>query len=257
MIKALFFDIDGTLVSFKTHRIPQSAVDALQHAHDKGMKIFISTGRPVPFINNLDQIEPLIDGYITTTGAYCFIGDRVVCEYPMNREEVQKIMDMANRDGKTTAIVGKEDIAIINPKHVAEEVFIKGLGLTGFSFTPLDTVLHQPILQVTPFFDDEEEKELKPLIPHCISSRWHPAFTDITDEHADKGKALHAMADALGISVKETAAFGDGGNDIPIIREAGIGVAMGNAKDDVKAAADIVTRDIDNNGIATALNKLL
>ncbi|MDD5862983.1 MAG: Cof-type HAD-IIB family hydrolase [Prevotella sp.] len=257
MIKALFFDIDGTLVSFKTHRIPQSTVDALQRAHDKGVKIFISTGRPVPFINNLGQIEPLIDGYITTTGAYCFIGDKVVCEYPMNRDEVQKIMDMANRDGKTTAVVGQKDIAIINPKQVAEEVFIKGLGLTDFSFTPLDIVLKQPILQVTPFFTAEEEAELKPLIPHCISSRWHPAFTDITDSHADKGKALHAMADTLGLSLKETAAFGDGGNDIPIIREAGIGVAMGNAKEDVKTVADLVTRDIDDGGIAAALNKLL
>ena len=53
MIKALFFDIDGTLVSFTTHAIPQSTVKALTRAREKGIKIFISTGRPMPFINNL------------------------------------------------------------------------------------------------------------------------------------------------------------------------------------------------------------
>lgn len=56
MIKALFFDIDGTLVSFKTHQIPESTVEALTLAKEKGIKVFISTGRPFPLINNLDAI---------------------------------------------------------------------------------------------------------------------------------------------------------------------------------------------------------
>ena len=69
MTKALFFDIDGTLVSFKTHSIPASTIEALEKAHAKGVKIFISTGRPTLFINNLQAIEHLIDGYMTANGA--------------------------------------------------------------------------------------------------------------------------------------------------------------------------------------------
>ena len=76
MVKYLFFDIDGTLVSFNTHKIPQSTVDALTHAKSNGQKVYISTGRPMLFINNLGQIEHLIDGYITTKGALC-----VHCSY--------------------------------------------------------------------------------------------------------------------------------------------------------------------------------
>ena len=60
MIKALFFDIDGTLVSFHTHRIPRSTVESLEKAKKKGLKIFISTGRPLTYINNLDDIKSLI-----------------------------------------------------------------------------------------------------------------------------------------------------------------------------------------------------
>ena len=56
-IKALFFDIDGTLVSFKTHKIPQSTVDALEQAKKNGVEVYISTGRPQLLITNLGQIE--------------------------------------------------------------------------------------------------------------------------------------------------------------------------------------------------------
>ena len=80
MTKALFFDIDGTLVSFETHRIPSSTIEALEAAHAKGLKIFIATGRPKAIINNLSELQDrnLIDGYITMNGAYCFVGEQVI-----------------------------------------------------------------------------------------------------------------------------------------------------------------------------------
>ena len=74
---------------------------------------------------------------------------------------------------------------------------------------------------------------------------------------ADKGKALIAMAAHEGFKVEETMAFGDGGNDIPIIRQAGIGVAMGNARDEVKEAADYVTTSVNEDGVRNALHVLL
>ena len=69
MIKALFFDVDGTLVSFKTHKIPESTLEALQQAHDNGVKIFTATGRPRQLLDNIPEAEPLMDGYILATGA--------------------------------------------------------------------------------------------------------------------------------------------------------------------------------------------
>ena len=56
MIKALFFDVDGTLVSFNTHKVPESTIRALQMAHDKGVKIFTATGRPLQLLNNIPEI---------------------------------------------------------------------------------------------------------------------------------------------------------------------------------------------------------
>lgn len=81
MIKALFFDIDGTLVSFTTHPIPESTVDALTAAKASGIGIYISTGRPYSLINNIGQISHLVDGYITANGAYCFAGDKAISSF--------------------------------------------------------------------------------------------------------------------------------------------------------------------------------
>ena len=109
------------------------------------------------------------------------------------------------------------------------------------------------MLQVTPFCTVEQETQLMPTLTNCTSGRWHPAFTDITSREADKGKGLHAMAKFLGLDISETMAFGDGGNDITIIQESGIGVAMGNAGEEVKAVADFVTTSVDEDGVKNAL----
>ena len=73
MTKALFFDIDGTLVSFQTHVIPAPTIEAITLALEKGIQIFIATGRPTLIINNLGELQSrgLIDGYITMNGGYC------------------------------------------------------------------------------------------------------------------------------------------------------------------------------------------
>ena len=90
-------------------------------------------------------------------------------------------------------------------------------------------------------------------MPQCVSGRWHPEFTDITANGADKGKGILAMARHEGFDVSRTMAFGDGGNDTSMILQAGIGVAMGNAIDDLKRQADYVTTTVDDDGILKAL----
>lgn len=252
MIKALFFDIDGTLVSFHTHLIPQSTVDSLREVKTHGVKVYISTGRPVDFINNLQQIEDLIDGYITTTGALCIVGKEKFGCHSISKDNVAKILDAARKWNKSCIVVGAEHCGVLNDSEELTKQFREGLNLH-YDFHPLDEVLQEPILQISPFFNEEEEAEVMKGIAGCISSRWHPAFTDITNVNADKGKALLAMCSHEGFSVDEAMAFGDGGNDLPIIKAAGIGVAMGNARDKVKAVADYVTTSVDNDGVRNAL----
>ena len=74
---------------------------------------------------------------------------------------------------------------------------------------------------------------------------------------ADKGKALTALAAHLGLDTAKTAAFGDGLNDVSMLRAAGLGIAMGNAHPDALAAADMVTADCDSEGVALAIERML
>lgn len=256
--RAFFFDVDGTLVSFKTHTIPQSAVDALTEAKRSGIGIYISTGRPARLVNNLGPIEHLIDGYITANGACCMTGGEVKSCLAIPHDEVLAALRMADDEGFPMMLVGERDLKICNPDAASDRIFrqLLNVSYTGDGVSRGD-VLAQRIVQLTPIISPEAEQRLMPLLPGCVSARWHPDFTDITARGADKGSALHTMAALLGIDISQTVAFGDGGNDMSILREAGLGIAMGNASDEVKAVADRVTSSVDDDGIAKAVKELV
>ena len=254
MIKALVFDIDGTLVSFNTHKVAQSTIDGLNIAKERGIKIFISTGRPLSFINNLEDIEHLVDGYITTNGSYNFMGKSVISMHSIPKEEVLTLVDYLNKHEYPAILVGTDNTAVINHKPIVDRIVIDTLNITNIDFSiTAETVLQQDILQITPFITQEQQDIIMPQIPHCASERWHPEFIDTVNKQASKGKALSDIVAYNDLLISETMAFGDGGNDISMLLKAGVGVAMGNANDNVKAMANYVTSSADDDGIYKAL----
>lgn len=258
MIKALFFDIDGTLVSFQTHQIPVSAVRAIERAKERGIQVYISTGRPFALINNLGDIRHLIDGYITVNGAYCFMDGQVISCSPIPRKDVQTLIRLADEMNFSCMVVGEKDLAMYNANEKSDFIFRQMLNVRDLKeVDSLDFLQGQEVLQLTPVITEEEEKIVLPQLSQCCSGRWYPDFADITARDTDKGKGLRAVMAWKGLKREETMAFGDGGNDIPIIREAGIGVAMGNANGSLKAVADYVTSSVEEDGISQALKHWL
>ena len=251
---ALFFDIDGTLVSFKTHEIPPSAIFALTQAKANGSRVYIATGRPPIIITNLGAIAHLIDGYITTNGALCYVGNELVVCQPIPKQDVMTCVQDCQDKGNSLIVVGRKDVAVLDPKGDVDRIFRQMLAVKNLDkASPLNVVLEQDILQLTPFFPADYEPDLLARMPQCVSGRWHPEFTDITANGADKGKGILAMARHEGFDASHTIAFGDGGNDTSMILQAGIGIAMGNAIDALKQHADYVTTSVDDNGILNAL----
>lgn len=254
MVKALFFDIDGTLVSFKTHHIPHSTIKAIEEAKARGVEIYISTGRPLSLINNIGEIAHLVDGYITTNGAYCVVNNEVIHCGEIPRKDVDTFMRLADEQGFSCMVVGEHDLAIYHGDEKINAIFRGMLNVKDIpEDVPMEPILRQRVLQLTPVMTEDEETRLMRQLPGCIASRWCPDFMDITAKGADKGSALRIMAKHQHIDIQETMAFGDGGNDLSIIREAGIGVAMGNANDNLKQTADYVTTSVDDEGVYNAL----
>lgn len=252
--KVLFFDIDGTLVSFKTHTIPDTAVDALRQAHSLGHKIIISTGRAFQIIDNLEQIKDIVDGYITVNGAYCFAGDTVVFDKPIPDEEVQTFIRISDEQQFAIMLVGQHDMAVHNVSDEMRHVYLDILKIRKFpEFIPVEQMAPQKIYEFNAFISKEKQDEFMHRLPHCVSFRWYPTFSDINVNTANKGAGVIAMADHFGVTIDDTIAFGDGNNDVPMIKQAGIGIAMGNAWDTTKQIADYVTDSVDENGIYNAL----
>ncbi|KAA6330820.1 putative phosphatase [termite gut metagenome] len=250
MIKALFFDIDGTLVSFKTHTIPQSAIDAIEQAKRKGIKAFISTGRPKVIINNLADL--VFDGYITMNGSYCFVGDEVVYKCKIPQEDVQTMAEIVERDNIPCVFVEENRMGLCNMNEKTEE-FQRALKVPHLPVVTTREVISKEIYQMSPFITVEQERVIMPLLPHCFAGRWFPTFADVVAANNGKEKGIDEISNYFGFGLEETMSFGDGGNDIGMLRHAAVGVAMGNANETVKQAADYVTTSVDDNGVMNAL----
>ena len=233
MIKALFFDIDGTLVSFNTHEIPSSTLAAIAEAKAKGIKIFIATGRPKAIINNLSELQDrnLIDGYITMNGAYCFVGEQVIYKSAIPQEEVKAMAAFCEKKGVPCIFVEEHHISVCQPDDMVKKIFYDFLHVNVIPTVSFEEATSKEIIQMTPFITEEEEKEIRPSIPTCEIGRWYPSFADITAKGDTKQKGIDEIIRYFGIKLEETMAFGDGGNDITMLRHAAIGVAMGQAKD--------------------------
>ena len=104
-----------------------------------------------------------------------------------------------------------------------------------------------------PYIGVELEQVVMPQIPECVASRWIDKFMDINMRGIDKSVAAAKVMEYYGLTLGEAMAFGDGGNDLPIVRDAGVGVAMANGCDELKAVADYVTASVDDDGVAKAL----
>ena len=162
MTKALFFDIDGTLVSFETHRIPSSTIEALEAAHAKGLKIFIATGRPKAIINNLSELQDrnLIDGYITMNGAYCFVGEQVIYKSAIPQEEVKAMAAFCEKKGVPCIFVEEHHISVCQPDDMVKKIFYDFLHVNVIPTVSFEEATSKEIIQMTPFITEEEEKDI-------------------------------------------------------------------------------------------------
>ena len=127
MTKAIFFDVDGTLVSFKTHQISPAVRQALQALRERGIKLFLSTGRHLAMLDPVRQVFDF-DGYVTLSGQYCTAQGQVLRSTPMPPEAVEELVAAARTDAFSCIFLEGEEI-YINCINEMTRQFIRDLSI--------------------------------------------------------------------------------------------------------------------------------
>lgn len=269
MISSVFLDIDGTLVSMVNHKVSERVKETLRDLRRRGVRVFVATGRPIQQIDNLDDIE--FDGWVTINGMVCW-GAGAIRKTSKGRILPDKLIHYERMPYKD--VEGLE--RFFNEKFMPSTIMVNSTGSTityydeGTRYA-LSTINypHLPELrpdkyfatgdlcQVTPMIGKEDSDELLTYMPGCKGMRNNPYFIDIAPRGVDKANGIKIMLDQYGLPLEGSVAFGDGENDIDMIKAAGIGVAMGNALPQVKSVADIVAPTCEEDGISVVIDSLL
>ena len=252
-IKAVFFDIDGTLVSFNTHQVPQETKDAIRKLREKGIKVFVATGRMLKMVEVLNDIE--FDGYITYNGACCVdhTKEKVIFKNNVPQEELQALVERLKQEHFPVSFMCRDEMYVNDLAEIVLKV-AKVVEVEPPVERPVEEIIKEDVYQLCIYVDEPHlQRILQETLPGCVGMRWIEDFADVNVRGMNKQLGIDKMLEHFNIPLECAMAFGDGGNDIPMLEHVPYSVAMGNANDEVKASAAYVTDHVDEGGVVKAL----
>lgn len=266
-IQLIAMDLDGTAL-INHHEISPRLARVLEEAHARGIHIVPVTGRQYrmlpPFLPaswsryavlcNGSELRSLPDG--TLLSSHYLTGELLSAHLPALLELGLTAELSGGGFLHTTSIMLEEILASpVNPFH---RVVLRDRGVVVEDLMAFVGSLPYPIDKINlPYVPPEKREPLMARLPSLpFSGVWSgPNSMEVTHAEATKGKGLLALCARLGVAPRATMALGDSGNDVPMLAVAGLGVAMGNAPDFVKAAARTVTLSNVEDGAALAIEK--
>lgn len=261
--KLLALDIDGTLTNSQKQISPKTR-QALMEAQQKGLRLILASGRPTDGVRPLArQLEmEKYGGFILSYNGARVIdlsNEQVVYEKTLAPEIIPVIGELAHKYkiGVLTYVDGAVITETPEDPYIQLEARINGLPLKGVENFAEAVTEKEPKCLMTG--DGEYMGKIEPEIAAALGNlsvyRSEAYFIEIMPENIDKAVSLEKLCEYVGVTREELAACGDGYNDMPMIRYAGLGIAMANAKEPVREAADVITLSNDEDGIAAALEK--
>ncbi|MCL6571265.1 MAG: Cof-type HAD-IIB family hydrolase [Bacillus sp. (in: Bacteria)] len=253
MKKIVFFDIDGTLLDHEKS-LPTSTKKAIKLLKENGVFVAIATGRaPFMFESLCEELE--IDSFVSFNGQYVVFENEVIYESCLNEAELQRLFQDAKKNAHPLIFMNEKTMKASVRHNASIE---RGMGSLNFPHPEKDTAFYvnRKIYQTLLFCDNQEEEFYFTGYPQFHFIRWHPNAVDILPKGGSKAEGIKKMIHRLGFDIKDVYAFGDGLNDLEMLREVGTGVAMGNGVPEAKELADFITSDVSEDGIWNGLKEL-
>ena len=176
MIKAVFFDIDGTLLSHQSGGVPESARESLRQLKEAGIRIFAATGRHMLELARLPVQDLPFDGYVTSNGQICLDGSKTLLyDNPIHPEDTRKLAALFDRMAHPIMIIERNRMYI---NFINETVRMAQREIS----TPVPAVgtyTGNPVYQFVTYEGPECMEPLAKQLPNCKMCRWNPRAFDI------------------------------------------------------------------------------
>ena len=261
MTRALFFDIDGTLIDGKhgVRIVYPDTLRELERVHRLGNRLFLATGRPRPMLDPGLLALPC-DGYVMANGGHVEIEGETIYRELMGFEAARAACDLLEHMSVEYAIDTAHHVYICPEYRDLRHFFRHHSDIFTFDFERDDALARAIKIEAYP------SEEMRERIRRRVAAEIGEAVfcgdngTGMTFEmyspRLSKVTGIAAALTHFGIDRRDSYAFGDGANDLGMIEYCGCGVAMGNAVNAVKEAADVVCGAINEGGLAQALRQL-
>lgn len=261
-IKLIALDLDGTLnndqkqITTKTHA-------ALMEAQRRGIRLALASARPSPGLFRerdclqMQKFGGLLMSYNGGRITEAATG-RVLFETAMDLQQAKFVLRKLEQLPVTPILDDGIEFFVTDPDGYKVSYECRNNNMTCRCVENLAEFLSVPpvkiLMSVPPEQLKQVQEQIVAFLPKELSVVQTAAFyLEVIPSQINKGQGIRSICSVLGIRPEQVMAFGDAENDIPMLRVAGIGVAMGNAADAVKAAADYVTRSNNEDGVAAAL----
>ena len=259
----LAIDLDGTLVKPR-HPVRQQVIDAVKRATAAGTRATIVTGRMYigakPFADALELDGPIVC-YQGAVLADARTG-RFEREVSLPNAIGERIYHVAKKHGYHVQFY-RDDKFFVEENNEYAKLYAKTSGAEPVVVSSLlEEFRGRDSTKVNVVMDPARTTEAFAVISEACGkdayvTRSNPEFVEMLSPEVDKGVALTLVAKQLGIPMERVAAIGDSYNDLPLLRAAGFGIAMGSSPDELKAEADAVVGDVEHDGVAEAIERFV
>ena len=262
MKKAIFFDVDGTLIDCMNGMkdMSISVKQAIRKVQENGDYVFISTGRPYALLDE-KILNFGFDGFILANGAHVIINNETIHSEPIEKEFIKGIVNELENNN-IEYVLQSELYSYMKESCKEFYDYYDKIGISRTYFKDTFNVEEIDVHKLEMLCPSEEIKELcLNLIktnPECdYFSSVNKSAVEVYLKKNTKGTAILKAIEYLDVKIENTYAFGDGKNDIEMLSTVGCGIAMGNASDEVKKYSNKITDTVQNDGVAKGIEQYI